>query len=285
MILVSGATGRIGGEAVRLLRERGLAVRALVRDRHKSRALAVTGAELVQGDQEQPATLQPACEGVEAVLLATSNDPGQGERETNLIDAAIAAGVRRIVKVSALGADPEAPVSILRTHAAVERRLAGSGLEWTSLRPSYYMQNFLLYAATIRATGAFYGSLDDARVGWIDTRDVGAVAARCLTDEGHNGQVYELTGGEAFSYPAAAARLATIVGRQIAYVNLPPEVARQGMVDAGLPEWLSDDLVALGELFKGPIGARTTTAVHDIAGASPRTFDAFAREFADSFRG
>lgn len=285
MILVTGATGRIGGETVRLLRQRGLSVRALVRDVGRAAALAATGAQLVQGDQARPESLGPALEGATAVLVSSSNDVGQLQRECNVVDAARAAGTRRVVKVSAICAAADAPASILRTHAAAEAYMAASGLEWTSLRPITFMQNFLLYAQTIRATGTFYGAMDDARVALIDTRDVAAVAARCLVEDGHAGRTYELTGGEALSYPEAAARLGEALGRPVAYVNLPPEVARQGMVDVGLPGWLADDLTALGELFKGPVGSTVSPVVRDVTGADPISFAAFARDHAAQFLG
>jgi uncharacterized protein YbjT (DUF2867 family) len=284
-ILVTGATGRVGGETVRLLRERGLPVRALVRDVERAAGLAALGAQLVQGDQSRPETLGPALAGVEAVLVSSSNDTGQLERERNVVEAAVAAGTRRIVKVSAICAAADAPASILRTHAAVEAVAAASGLEWTSLRPITFMQNFLLYAQMIRATGTFYGAMDDAAVALVDTRDVAAVAACCLADDGHAGRVYEVTGGEALSYPEAAARLGEALGKRVSYVDLPADVARQGMVDAGVPGWLADDLTALGELFKGPVGSTVTSTVRDVTGADPIAFDAFARDHVAFFTG
>lgn len=286
MILVTGATGQIGSETARLLQSEGHAVRALVRDTASAgaRALAAAGVQVAQGDQARPETLTGALDGIEAVLIASSNDEGQVERESNVIAAAAAAGARRAVKIAALGTVAGSPISILRMHAAIEERLAASGLEWTSLRPGSFMQNFLRYADTIKATGAFYGCQGDARVALIDTRDVAAVAARCLADSGHAGRVYELSGPEALTYADAAAVLAAASGRPVAYVDLPPAAARQGMIDAGLPVWLADDLVGLAELFKGPLGRQTTSAVADITGQAPRPFAAFAREHAALLR-
>ena len=285
-ILITGATGQIGGETARLLQAEGHAVRALVRDAASAgaTALAAAGVQVVQGDQARPETLAGALAGVEAVLVASSNDVGQVERESNVIAAAATAGVRRIVKISALGTVAGSPISLLATHAAIEQRLAASGIEWTSLRPGSFMQNFLRYAATVKAAGAFYGCQGNAPVALIDTRDVAAVAARCLADGGHAERVYELSGPEALTYADAAAALAAASGRPVAYVDLPPAAARQGMIDAGLPPWLADDLVGLAELFKGPLGRQTTTAVADFTGQAPRTFAAFAREHAGLFR-
>lgn len=285
-ILVTGATGQIGGETARLLQAEGHAVRALVRDAGSAGAvaLAAAGVQLVEGDQARPETLAAALAGVEAVLVASSNDEGQVERESNVIAAAAAAGTRRVVKIAALGTVAGSPISILRRHAAIEERLAASGLEWTSLRPGSFMQNFLRYAATVRAAGVFHGCQGDAPVALVDTRDVAAVAARCLADGGHAGKVYELSGPEALTFADAAAALARAAGRPVDYIDLPPAAASQGMIDAGLPAWLADDLVGLAELFKGPLGRQTTTAVADVTGHAPRTFAAFALEHAGLFR-
>jgi uncharacterized protein YbjT (DUF2867 family) len=284
MYLVTGATGRIGGETARLLRERGLPVRALVRDTARAGALEALGVEVVAGDQSRPETLGAAVAGATGVLLASSNDPGQEEREGNVVDAAVAAGAGRIVKVSALGSTPDAPVGILRSHAAVEARLAAAGADWTSLRPSTFMQNFMLYADTIKPLGQFFGSMEDAPVAWVDARDVAAVAACCLADGAlSGGQAVEVTGPELLSYTEAAAVATRAIGREIAYVDVPPAAARQGMVDAGLPDWLADDLTALAELFKGPVGRTCTTVVADVTGRSPRTLEAYLRENAAHF--
>ena len=287
MILVTGATGQIGGETARLLQSEGRAVRALVRDAGSAgaRALAAAGVHIVEGDQARPATLAAALAGVEAVLVASSNDEGQVEREGNVIAAATAAGARRIVKIAALGTVAGSPISILRMHAAIEERLAASGVEWTSLRPGSFMQNFLRYADSIKAAGVFYGCQGDAPVALIDTRDVAAVAARCLADGGHAGKVYELSGPQALTYADAAAALAAASGRTVDYVDVPPAAARQGMIDAGLPAWLADDLVGLAALFEGPLGRQTTATVATVTGRAPRTFAAFAEEHAGLFRG
>lgn len=289
MILITGATGQVGGETARELRRQGHAVRALVRDPGSPAAvaLAAVGVELVPGDQARPETLGAALAGVFAVLVGSSNDEGQLEREGNVIAAVQAAGHgARIVKLAALGTAPGSPISILATHAAVEARLAASGLAWTSLRPGSFMQNFLRYADTIRGHGAFYGCQGEAPIAMVDTRDVAAVAAGCLTATGdaHAGKAYEVTGGEALTYAEAAAAIAAATGTAVAYVDVPPAAARQGMVDAGLPGWLADDLVGLAKLFEGPLGRDVTSVVQDVTGRPPHTFAAFAREHASLFQ-
>lgn len=285
MIIVTGATGQVGGETARELRRQGHAVRALVRDPGSAAAqgLAAAGVELVQGDQARPETLAPAFAGGTAVLLGSSNDEGQAERESNVIAAAEAAGARRIVKIAALGTAPGSPISILATHAAVEARLAASALEWTSLRPGSFMQNFLRYADTIQGHGAFYGCQGEAPIALVDTRDVAAVAAGCLVQDGHAGKVYEVTGPEALTYAQAAGLLAAALGKPVTYVDVPGEAAREAMVGMGLPGWLADDLVALSALFDSPLGRNVATTVADVTGHPARSFAAFAGEHVSHF--
>lgn len=285
MILITGATGQVGGETTRELLRQGQAVRALVRDPQSAaaQALAAAGAELAPGDQARPDTLAAAFSGVTAVLLGSSNDEGQVERESNVIAAAEAAGVERIVKIAALGTTPGSPISILATHAAVEARLAASSVAWTSLRPGSFMQNFLRYTDTISGHGAFYGCQGEAPIAMVDIRDLAAVAAGCLTQAGHAGKIYEVTGPEALSHAQAAAAISEATGQPCTYVDVPGAAAREAMVGMGLPGWLADDLVALAALFDSALGRNVTTVVPDITGSPARSFATFARDHVSQF--
>ena len=285
MLLITGATGQVGGETARELLRQGQAVRVLVRDPQSpaAQALAAAGAELATGDQARPGTLAAAFAGVSAVLLGSANDEGQVERESNVIAAAEAAGAQRIVKLAALGTTPGSPISILATHAAVEARLAASSVAWTSLRPGSFMQNFLRYTDTITGHGAFYGCQGDAPIAMVDVRDLAAVAAGCLTQDGHAGKVYEVTGPEALSHAQAAGAIAEATGQPCTYVDVPGAAAREAMVGMGLPGWLADDLVALAAHFDSPLGRNVTTVVPDITGRPARSFATFARDHVSQF--
>lgn len=284
VIAVTGATGQVGGEVVRLLLGDGRAARALVRDpgAPAARALAEAGAELVAADLDRPETLGPALTGCAAAFLSTVNDPAQVARETALVDAAVAAGVPRVVKLSAVGAAPDAPAGLQRWHAAVEEHLAASGLEWTTLRPVTFMQNLLRAADTIR-DGALYSDLGAAPVAIVDTRDVALCAALCLVQPGHAGRAYRLTGPEPLTQDEVAARLTAVLGRPVAHVEVTPEQARAGMLAAGLPAWLADDLLALDALFRAGAGAEVSPAHELIAGHPPRPLEAFLVDHAAQF--
>lgn len=282
-ILVTGATGNVGSRAIRELESVGEAVRAFVRDPGRAAEKLGDGVELVPGDFSDAASVRRAVEGVDRVFLACVNHPRQVEYETNVIDAAAAAGVRRVVKLSALGAEIGSPVAFWDAHGRIERRLRAQGLPYTILRPATYMTNVLGSAEAIGHTGKLFAPAEGARIAMVYPRDVGTVAATVLTGEGHEGKTYTLTGPESITYEEVAAHLSRATGRRIDFVGVPDEAARQSMVEAGMPVWFVDNLVTLfGFLRRGAV-ARTTDAVRALTGDEPRDFGDFARDHAPIF--
>jgi (4-alkanoyl-5-oxo-2,5-dihydrofuran-3-yl)methyl phosphate reductase len=278
MILVTGATGKIGSETVRLLAAAGVPTRALVRNPDKAKGWQ--GIEVVKGDLEDAASVAAALQGVDAVLLLTTANPKQ---EALVIEASKQAGVKKIVKISSMGASPDAKVSLGRGHAQSEELLKGSGLLWTILRPGAFAQNFLMFARSIRAEGRFSASVREGKIAPIDARDIAAVAVKALVEQGHEGKTYVLTGSQALSYAEAAAVLGAAIGKPVSYVDVPPAETRAQMVRAGLPEWLADDMVTMQAGIAGSSGV-ISTDVEKILGRPPRTFAEFARDHADAFR-
>ena len=283
MILVTGATGKAGSQVVRALRERGAGVRAFVRDPEKARALFDDGVELAAGDFADPASVRAALEGVEEVLLSCADDPRRVEWETSAIDAAAAAGVRRIVKLSTIGAEPGAPVAFWDWHGRVEEHLRASGLPAVILQSSFYMSNLLAAGETVAREGRLYAPAGEARVAMVDPRDVGAAAAAVLSGAGHEGRTYVLTGPEAITYAQVAADVSAAVGREVEFVDVPDEGARQALVDAGLPDFVAEQLVKIFGLLRQGMAAEVTDAVEMLTGRPPRSFASFARDHADLF--
>lgn len=287
MILVVGATGNTGRETVPRLLERGLAVRALSRDPERARALpGFAGAEIVAGDPARPETLGPAMQGVTKVFLIPPSGPGSDTSEQNVIEAARAAGVRHIVKLSALCADPSAPSMALSHNFRAEQILKSSGVPYTILRPSSFMQNFLFYySPSIRSEGAVYQSLGEARMAVIDTRDIAEVAVKVLTSEGHEGKTYDLTGPEALTYAEAAEKLGAATGRPIRYVDVPAAAYEQALVGLGLPPFVAAEVVNIygrGPYREGKAGS-VSSSVADLLGRPARSFSEFARDHAAYF--
>jgi len=277
--LVLGATGTVGAHVLRELAERGVPARAFVRDPGRLGG----GVEVVRGDLDDQASVRSALDGVTRVLLCTPNDPRQVEREMGVIDAAGAAGVTRLVKVSAAVAQQGSPLQFADSHARVEAHLRASGLPAVVLRPGFYMSNLLAGAETIRTMGRFFLPAGDAKVAMTDPRDVAAVAAAVLTGDGHDGRTYPITGPVALTCAEAAEDLSAALGRPVEFVDVPDEAARAGMVQAGLPEWMAGQIVLLwGELRRGA-GSTTTDVVRVLTGSDPRSVTDFARDHAAAF--
>ena len=285
MILVTGATGHVGSELVRLLAEAGTPARALVHSLDKAAPIQRLGLATALGDFGQPDTLDAAMAGCDHLFLLSPPSPRQPEQEQNVIDAAKRAGVAHVVKQSVPGADADAGLVFGRWHAQIEQYLAQSGLAHTLLRPSYFMQNFLMSAQPVAGQGVLYGMTGEGRVGYIDTRDIAAVAAQVLTCPGHQGNSYMLTGPEALSAAEVAERLSAAVGRQVRYVDLPPDAFRQALAGVGLPGWLADALIEGNTLLAAGHGAGVTGEVAKLTGRPPRTFEQFAADHRIAFGG
>ena len=283
MILVTGATGKVGREVVRQLAASGSPVRALVRDPVAASAIRLPGIDVVTGDLGRPETLAPAFAGVERVFLLVPAHRDQLAFDTNAVDAAVAAGARRIVKVSVAGG-PDSGTQIGRWHWAGEKKIESSGLEFTFLRPSLYMQQSLVYARSISVSGTFSAPLGTGAVALVDARDVAAVAVRALTEEGHSRRIYDLTGPEALTFDEMADAISNAIGRPVSYVHIPPEYALKQMLADGVPRWIAEDMLILFASFREGYGAGVSDAVPRITGRPAGTFRQFAADSAKVFR-
>ena len=197
--------------------------------------------ELAVGDFADRGSLDRALRGVDRLFLACGNVPAQVEHECAVIDAAQAAGVGRVVKLSGPRPSLDSPVPFERWHAEIERHLVRSAVPYVLLRPSTYMTNLvMLHADAVRATGRLLAPLGAAEIAFVDPRDVAAAAAATLAGDGHEGAAFALTGPEALTYRRIAQALSAATGRPIEYVDVPEDAARQGMAQAGLPAPMVD---------------------------------------------
>lgn len=285
-ILVTGATGNCGGATLRELVKRGAPARAMTRDPSRARDLAeLPGVEVVTGDFDVPASLERALDGIEKVFLLPPFEPLMEARQRNLIDAARRSGARYVVNLSAICADPSEASLSIGGHGRGERALEASGLAWTHLRPNSFFQNMLFDAHAIATEGRFYASVGDTRFAKIDTRDVGAVAAACLTEPDHEGKTYTLSGAEAFTYAELARALSDALGRSIEYVDMPGPEYVAFMKRAGFPDWLAEEFFLIygqGPLFEGG-AAEPSDVVERLTGRPARPFKQWAREHAAAF--
>jgi uncharacterized protein YbjT (DUF2867 family) len=279
-VLVTGATGNVGSRVVQELRGRGVPVRAFVRDAGKASTMLGEGVELASGDFGDPGSIRAALRGVEGIFLACANDPRQVEYETRVIDAAKEMGVRRVVKLSALGAEVGSPVAFWDWHARIEEQLRASGVPFVILRPGFSMANLLASAEAVRHTGKLFAPAGDARISMVHPRDVGAAASFGLTGDGHERETYTLTGPAAITFEEVAGHLSEVMGREVEFVPIPDEAAQRGMIEQGLPEFVAGQIVAVFGVLRQGAQERTTDAVRDLTGGNPRDFAEFAREYA-----
>jgi uncharacterized protein YbjT (DUF2867 family) len=282
-ILVTGATGTIGSALVGLLRARGQRVRALVRDPERAGTLADQGAEIAVGDFADRASLRAAADGVDVVFLLCGNVPDQVDYECAMIDEAVRAGVRRIVKQSARGAAIGDRVAYWRRHAVIEQHLQASGVPSVVLQPSFLMTNLLAAVDHVRTQGMLFAPAGDARIAMVDPVDVAAVAAEALTSEGHEGNTYVLTGPEAISYTRVAEDLSAAIGRPVGYADVPPEAAQAALLEAGLPSFAAEQVVRVFDALRRGVQATTTDTVPVVSGRPAGSFAAFARQHAGAF--
>jgi uncharacterized protein YbjT (DUF2867 family) len=279
-VLVTGATGNVGSRVVQELAGRGVPVRAFVRDPDRASTILGPDVDLAVGDFADPASIRAGLEGADVVFLACGNLPGQVAHEANVIDAAARAGVRRLVKLSALGAEIGSPVDFWDWHARIEHHLESSGVPAVILRPRFYMTNLLGSVETIRAAGAIFVPAGGVKVPMIDPRDVAATAAAVLTGDGHEGRTYELTGPEAITFHDVAAQLSEVAGRPVQFVPVPDAAALEGLRQAGMPDWMAANVVAVFGMLRQDPAAQVTGAVHALTGRQPRHLSEFLADHA-----
>jgi uncharacterized protein YbjT (DUF2867 family) len=282
MILVTGVSGSVGGAVLSELLRSESSVRGFYRSQDEANK-ALPKVETAIGDFADRASLDRALDGVETVFLVCSPIPQLVEFESNVIEACRASGVKRLVLNSAFGAG-QYDKSFPAWHSVVEQRLKASGVPFTILRPESFMQNIVTYySGTIRSEGAFYAAGGTSPLAFIDLRDIAAVAAACLTREGHTGATYTLTGSEVLSYAEVAERISKLTGTTVRYVDLPPAKLRQSLLGLGMPAWQVEALIDLQAFYTAGPGTTISGDVAKVLGREPIPFDQFLHDYAGSF--
>jgi len=283
MIYVTGGGGFVSPEIVRGLVGAGQRVRVLVASPEERKAIEGPGIEVVVGDRRQPATFAHTLKGIATALLLTRNAQDLVEMDAKFSHAAKAAGVGRVVKISAFGADPNAEKGAKRVHGLSEEAVRQAGLKWTFLRPQFFMQNMLWFVDEVKTKGTISLPMKTGRVGMIDYRDLAAVAVKCLTDDAHEGQVYQLSGPELLSIYDIADKLSRAVGVPIKYNDMPPEEFKQLLMSMGRPLWHAEDMTVSYTKMSLGASAVLTGDVKRVLGRAATPFDQVARDYAHLF--
>jgi NAD(P)H dehydrogenase (quinone) len=277
VILVTGATGSIGRHLVKRLRDQQVPFRALVRSQDKGWEL---GCDFAVGDFDDAGSIVRALRDTDRLFLNTGGAvPADGDQpmvrqQEAAIDAAVEAGVSQVVKISVWGAREDGRLAT-GAHWRIEQHLKASGLAWSALQPSGFMQNFLTGAGSFTTGGKLIDGYGGGAVSYIDCYDIAACAAVLLTGPVRDAESFVLTGPEPLTYADITERLSTILGHPVGYVTLPPGKLAATLKARGLPTQFADDVAALGsEVAEGSLAA-TTPAVRDLTGRAPRAFDQF----------
>jgi uncharacterized protein YbjT (DUF2867 family) len=275
------AGSRIANEFV----EHAVPVRVLVRDRAKANWLASSSTiEIIEGDMSSRSSLALALDRVDRALMISGPMMDMVETQCNFVDACRAAGVQHVIKFSGLDARPETTFPFGLMHKEIEDYLEASGLEWTHLRPSGFMQEYLREAPSIIHDGTLYLPLGEVRLNPVDLADVGKVGFFLLRDGGHQGERLALTGPEVLSMAEIAERISQATGRTVRYVPVSPAQRREALISHGVPSVVADALDAqVKERLKGGLESKVDLSTHRLFNIKPTKFLQFAQKNAEAF--
>jgi len=241
------------------------------------------GVSSTDGDFDDPESLRRALDGVDRAFLLTNSTEHTEAQQIAFVEAAQAQGVGHVVYLSQLASDPQSPVRFLRYHGAVEAALRNSTVGWTSVRPNLILQAYIPFAPVI-AQGVLQAPIGDAAVSVVDARDIAAVAAAALTEDGHVGKTYTVTGPAAVTHAEIATELGDAVGRTVRFESIPPEAFLAALTGAGMPEWQAEGLVEDYAHYDRGEASAVSPDVAQVTGTSPRSVRDFAHDYSDAFQ-
>ncbi|OWK30420.1 SDR family oxidoreductase [Sphingomonas dokdonensis] len=280
---ISDAAGGIGGEVCKTLSAANTPFRAMCRKQEQVDRLQTNGMDAVLGDFDRPETLFAAMTGIATMFLITPSTPDRFAREVAAIDAAKPAGGGRIVKRSASDGNVRSQVLWAQTHALIDQHLRATGIAWTILTPTAFMQNFLWFKDPI-ARGGLPQVAGKGSVSWVDTRDVARIAATVLTEDGHEGPTCFLTGPETLDMAEATRRLIAVIGHKVRYLNLPTPAFRAILRLTGNSRWIAKGLISqFADVVAGHHDIDPTFEIERLTDKPPHGFVDFVRDHLRQF--
>ena len=277
-VLVTGATGTIGGFTVPQLIEKGLSVRVFVRNAEKAAPLKKLGAELFIGEFSNTAQLDAAMTGVDAVLSITPPAADGYENASAITQAAKKAGVKQFVRVSVIGAAKDGPTDNVRQHFKTDEEIIASGLTYTLLRPNFFMQNIFMSVPSIGAEGNMYWGMGEGKIGMIDARDIADAATSILVNGGHENKIYPLCGATSIDFSEVAAVISKGLGKQVNYIAVPPVAVRESLISMGMGEWFGQVMMDYSKAYSEGWGDILNDNMKLITGNPSRSFQEFFNE-------
>ncbi len=286
MIGVIGGTGNTGRAVVKALEKKSVEFRCLVRDSEVAKQKIGETVELVHGDVSDHSSIERGLQGCEKLFLLTGHSPALAEQEIGTIKAAKRAGVNYIVKLSGgdAVATEDCPSLIGRSHWQIEQALKESGLDWTILRPGFFMQNLINTAGMVKGQSKVMMPLSSTvNIAMIDVNDTGDVAAEVLTTAGHENMTYFLS-GHAYTLEDFSSILSKELGNDIPYLEIPLDAAVKAMKERDMPDWLIDHQSALMSIVNSGVAGATNDNIAKLSGHAPRTLEQFVSSHIDLFK-
>jgi uncharacterized protein YbjT (DUF2867 family) len=284
MILITGASGKTGSEVARQLAAAEVPFSALVRSREKGEPFEAMGADVVIGDMSDEDFLQRALAGIEKAVLIMPNGEQQQAMEMRFTDLAVEAGVQHLVYLSSIESVPENLNPITQMHVAVEKHIRQSGINWTIIRPSFFMQMFLGAAKGIRERGELVFPAGNGTVATTDLRDVGEVIRLVLTEPGHENQSYDLTGPELLTLDECAERISRVIGREVRYVDQPMAEFADRLRSINMSDWRTQAVCKEFEAISRGIIDHTTDTVSELLGRPPISLEQCIEDHLELFQ-
>jgi uncharacterized protein YbjT (DUF2867 family) len=283
---VTGATGNVGKPLIEKLKEKGADLVAGISSKHDPAEFEVRGIPAVSYDLKEPAGMAAAFAGIDRLFALVPFTPFMEENSADMLKAAQEAGVKYILRLSVIGADPASEYALMKVHGDIDQALIDSGIPYTIIRPNSFMQNFVLYYGSfIKNEGTVYLAQGDGKSSYVDAKDVADVAAEILMrPEAHANRIYDITGGRSITNQEAAEIISATLGKTVTYVPIDEMMAQMGMMQMNLPDWTIEKMLSLHKFIKDGHTAPVSNTVIEIAGHDPITFEQFAEANAEAWK-
>ncbi|MEJ7828297.1 MAG: SDR family oxidoreductase [Segetibacter sp.] len=264
--------------AIPLLIENGLSVRAFVRNAKKAESLDKLGVEIFVGDLSGQQSINEAAKGMDAVLSLTPAGPNAPAQASAITEATKQAGVKHLIRLSAIKAAEDAPTENGRFHFQSDKEIIASGVPYTILRPHFFMQNLFMSVPTILEQGSMYWGMGQGKLGMIDVRDIADCIVSLLTNGGHEGEIYNPTGASSISFSEAAAIISKGIEKPVNYISIPIETVGEALRSMGQGEWVAQLMMDYSKAYSANWGDYTNNDVETITGHPSRSFQQFFDE-------